>query len=178
MRTSGQRRRPGSKKLSRQRPPTKPRTKFMVDAMLGSLARKLRALGFDASYYKIGDDTGLLEVAGNESRIILTSDRSLASAAASKGQSVILLKGKTDGMRISEIAGAASQGNLALVRGESLCSKCGSGLEQLTKTEVLGLVPAAVSFRHRLFYRCLSCGQVYWHGSHWKKLRSLARRLT
>jgi uncharacterized protein with PIN domain len=177
MMTSGQRSRPGRKKDS-GRLPTTPSTKFVVDAMLGSLARKLRALGFDATYYHAGDDLGLLAAARIESRIILTSDRSLASYASSKGHRVILHKGKTDGMRISEIAEAASQWNLALVKGESLCSKCGGALEKLTKTEVLGLVPHSVSNRHRLFYRCLSCRQVYWRGSHWKKLRSLARRLS
>jgi uncharacterized protein len=178
MRPSGQRRRPGSKKLPGQRPPTTSGTKFIVDAMLGSLARKLRALGLDAAYYNVGDDTGLLEVAGQESRIILTADRSLASAASSNGHRVMLLKGKTDGLRISEMAEAASRWNLALVKGESFCSKCGGTLEKLPKAGVLGLVPHNVYLRHRLFYRCFSCGQVYWHGSHWKKLRSLARRLT
>ena len=57
------------------------RTRFVADAMLGSLARKLRALGFDTAYYKSGDDLGIITLAARSSRIILTADRSLASLA-------------------------------------------------------------------------------------------------
>jgi uncharacterized protein len=153
------------------------RTKFIVDAMLGSLARKLRALGFDTSYYKEGGDSGLIAAARTEARWILTSDRSLALSADSKGLQGVLLRGKTDGVRLREIADAALRRGLPLVRGDSLCSKCGSELEMLSRKDVSGMVPQSVQMHHRDFFRCVGCGQVYWHGSHWKKLRSLARRL-
>jgi uncharacterized protein len=159
-------------------PPAKERTRFVADAMLGSLARKLRALGFDTSYYKTGGDSGLLSVAIKEGRTILTSDRALAGRATRRGVSVVLLSGTSDGARLSAIARIFREGGLSLERSPPLCSLCGGELEVLQRKEVQGRVPKSVQDRHLLFYRCEACGHVYWKGSHWKKLRSLARRLT
>lgn len=157
--------------------PEKERTRFIVDAMLGSLVRKLRALGFNASYYRAGDDVGLLATAKREGRIVLTSDLALASGAGSKGVRAFLLKGRSDGARLREIVLSASRTNVPLVRGESLCSTCGEDLDHIGRKDVEGLVHPSVQQRHRVFFKCASCGQLYWKGSHWKKLRSLARRL-
>ena len=177
MRTSEQQRRQGSEAQPDLRTPGPPKTRFVADAMLGSLARKLRALGFDSSYYREGEDSGIIAIARREGRWILTSDRSLASVASSDGVRAVLLEGKSDGARLREIADASSRWELPLVRGDSLCSKCGSGLQAVSRKDILGIVPLSVQVHHRNFYKCVGCGQVYWHGSHWKKLRSLARRL-
>ncbi|HEV2226724.1 MAG TPA: Mut7-C RNAse domain-containing protein [Nitrososphaerales archaeon] len=153
------------------------RAHFIADAMLGSLCRKLRALGFDTAYYKAGNDSGIITMASAQKRIILTSDRSLAAIAMSKGLLAILVEGKNDGERISAISRAAAASGTRLVRGDPLCSICGGELFTLRRVEVLGEVPPSVAVSHRLFYRCGSCGKYYWRGSHWKKLRSLSRRL-
>ncbi len=153
------------------------RTRFVADAMLGSLCRKLRALGFDASYYSAGNDSGMIKEARAQRRIILTSDLSLAASASSKGLSVILVAGNNDGERLSVISRAATAYGTRLVRGDPLCSLCGGELLPLRRADVSGGVPPSVIVRHRLFYRCRTCGHYYWRGSHWKKLRSLSRRL-
>ncbi len=175
MKRSGLQRRPGnSREEDSQEGPT---TKFAVDAMHGALARKLRAIGFDSAYYREGGDAGIIELAAREGRVVLSSDRSVVSKASSRGLPAILLKGKTDGARIGELSAEAARLGITLRRGGSLCSLCGGELRVLTRAEVSGLVPLSVETRHRLFYRCASCGHLYWHGGHWKKLRSLARRL-
>jgi uncharacterized protein with PIN domain len=153
------------------------RTRFVADAMLGSLARKLRALGFDTIYYKAGEDAGIIRVAAKEGRIILTSDHSLAAMAAARKIDAILVHGNDDGSRISFLSSAAKRAGIQLVRGEPLCSLCGGELETMKRTDVRGLVPTSVEGSHRLFFRCKNCAQLYWRGSHWKKLRLLARRL-
>jgi uncharacterized protein len=175
MKRSGPRR-PRDKASGRQGPQG-PRTKFAVDAMHGSLARKLRALGFDSAYYEHGDDAGLIEMASRDSRLLVSSDRSLVARATSRGVPAILLKGRSDGPRLGEISRGAAGVGITLQRGDPLCSLCGGELGSLRKDDVAGLVPLSVVARHRLFYRCTRCGQLYWHGGHWKKLRSLARRL-
>jgi uncharacterized protein len=157
--------------------PDEGRTQFIVDAMLGSLARKLRALGFDAAYYRSGDDSGILGRSLHESRIILTADRSLAARAEANGLRAILVHGKADGDRVGFIARAAAAKGYGLTRGDPLCSICGGELLRVKKDDVSEKVPHSVLLRHRLFFQCVACGQVYWRGSHWKKLMSLARRL-
>ena len=175
MKRSGRRRKPDSPRRGDW--PQGPRTKFVVDAMHGSLARKLRAMGFDSSYYEQGLDAGIIRLAAREGRVILSSDRSLVARARSRGLPAILLTGKKDGLRIREIAAGASGLGIPLIMGGSLCSLCGGDLLALSREEVSGSVPPSVELHHRLFYRCASCGHLYWHGGHWKKLRSLARLL-
>jgi uncharacterized protein len=152
-------------------------THLVADAMLGSLCRKLRAFGFDTTYYKAGNDSGIIALAHAQNRVILTSDRSLAAIALSRGLIAILVEGKSDGERISAMSRAAVASGIPLIRGEPMCSSCGGNLLTLRRVDVLGRVPPAVSIRHRVFYHCRSCGKYYWRGSHWKKLRSLSRRL-
>jgi len=153
------------------------RTRFIVDAMLGSLARKLRAFGFDAAYYKAGEDSGLMRISLREDRIILTADRSLAARAVARGIKAILLIGDSDRERLSSLALGARAEGVALARGDPLCSLCGGGLHRVKKNEISGKIPSSVSRHHVLFFQCESCGQIYWRGSHWKRLMSLARRL-
>jgi uncharacterized protein len=145
--------------------------------MLGSLARKLRALGFDTFYYRTGDDSGLLRLCEGEGRILLTSDRSLSRRARAKKVPVILLEGGGDSKRIAALGREAGRQGIRLNRGEPLCSLCGAPLQPLKRADVASSVPHTVLTRHRLFFRCERCGQLYWRGSHWKKLRSMARRL-
>jgi uncharacterized protein len=151
--------------------------RFIADAMLGSLARKMRALGFDTSYYRSGGDSGLIQAATSEGRVVLTSDRALAVRCSAKGVAVAFLNQRTDGARLSSIACQCIEMGVPFIRGTPLCSLCGGGLETLRKAQVSGRVPPSVLKSHRLFFRCASCGHLYWRGSHWKKLRSLARRL-
>jgi len=145
--------------------------------MLGSLARKLRAFGFDAAYYKDGNDEGLLRVSLREDRIILTADRSLAARADAKGIKTLVLVGNSDSERLGSLAHGAMATGVNLVKGDPLCSLCGGELRAVKKNEISGQVHPSVVRRHRLFFKCESCGQIYWRGSHWKRLMSLARRL-
>ncbi|HXW94731.1 MAG TPA: Mut7-C RNAse domain-containing protein [Nitrososphaerales archaeon] len=149
----------------------------MVDAMLGSLARKLRAFGFDAAYYKAGDDGGLLRLSLSEGRIILTADRSLAARADSQGIRAIIPVGNSDRERLGSLSRGATAIGVSLVRGDPLCSLCGGELQAVKGSEISGKVPSSVRRRHLLFFQCASCGHIYWRGSHWKRLMSLARRL-
>ena len=177
-RRSGRQRPPGSRTGGPgSRPARGTRTRFVVDAMLGSLARKLRALGFDAAYYRSGDDIGLLERSVLEGRTVLTADRSLAARAGAKGARAILVIGESDRERVGSLARGAAASGISLVRGDPLCSLCGSELRRVQKDEVSGQVPPLVARRHRLFFECTSCGQLYWRGSHWKRLMSLAKQL-
>ncbi len=54
---------------------------FLVDAMLGNIAKKLRLLGFDSEYVSDIDDSKLIEKAKNENRTIISRDRNLIDRA-------------------------------------------------------------------------------------------------
>jgi uncharacterized protein with PIN domain len=152
-------------------------TKLLADAMLGSLARKLRAFGFDTSYFKQGEDSDLIDLARGECRTILTADRALAEIARVRGVAALLITGSTDAERISALKRAASAEGVALYKSGPRCSVCNGSLQKLRRNDIEGKIPSSVEKRHVLFYRCTECGKYYWRGRHWKKLRLLERRL-
>lgn len=152
-----------------------PPTRLVADAMLGSLARKLRAFGFDTAYYRGGDDAGLMRTAKSQGRVIVTADRGLAAAAAKKGLDVLLVAGRTDGRMISSMLAGAKTKRLRLSPGAPLCSLCNGRLIPVSRADVLVRLPKSIAERHRSFLECTGCGKLYWRGSHWKKLRRLER---
>jgi len=156
-------------------PHSKKSTRFVVDAMLGSLARKLRILGFDTEYYREGDDVGLMRLAKKDRRIILTSDVSLHTRALSAGLHSLFLTGKTDRSRVSVLLRSAKESGIPIIRGDSLCSICGGQLTSIVPEALEGRLPSQVLLHHRVFLSCADCNKVYWKGSHWKRLRALER---
>ena len=51
--------------------------KFIVDSMLGRLARWLRLLGCDTLYYPSIEDRRLIRIASEEDRVLITRDTRL-----------------------------------------------------------------------------------------------------
>ncbi len=147
--------------------------RFIVDAMLGSLARKLRIFGFDTTYYKTGVDSGLLEIAKEERRVILTSDKSLRVRAVRRGMPAIMLSGRTDRERILSLVDEAGKLGYSLEAGVPLCALCNGSLSDVKREGVKGLLPSELVAKHRRYYVCNECGKVYWHGSHWSRLRKI-----
>ena len=152
-------------------------TKFVADAMLGSLARKLRAFGFDTVYYKDGNDSALLDLATSEGRVLLSSDRTLSEQADARKTACLVITGSKESRRLVSLRTGADAKGLVLRSGPPRCSMCNGDLHRTPGSQLAGSIPARVLGRHRLFYRCVDCGRVYWRGSHWKKLRWLEKLL-
>lgn len=66
--------------------------RFLVDAMLGTLATRMRSLGYDATFWNDTADSFLLRKSKEEGRILLTQDRELARLG---GESAYFVTGKT-----------------------------------------------------------------------------------
>src|ERR1700674_4671746 len=110
--------------------------RFIADAMLGSLARKLRIFGFDCRYFRHGDDRSLLVVARAEGRIILTFDRGVCESARRYGVNCFLLDGTTDRQRLESLARLAYSGSLQLRAGKTRCPKCNRALRLVKKDKL------------------------------------------
>ena len=65
--------------MTRREPNPPPR--FLVDAMLGHVARDLRLLGLDARYAAGLDDPAILALAQRDGRRLITCDAELARRA-------------------------------------------------------------------------------------------------
>jgi uncharacterized protein len=163
------------------------RPRFVADAMLGSLARKLRIFGFDTLYFKEGDDAELETLGKTTRRVILTSDRLLYERARAKGLRSALVVGSNDTARLRSVIDQAGQDmGSHLHERTSRCAMCNGELKRLGRKEAEAAsraspelrIPAGALARHRLFYICTSCSRFYWQGKHWQRLRRIASSLT
>jgi uncharacterized protein with PIN domain len=136
--------------------------KFLVDGMLGSLATKLRILGFDTNYDKKSKDSELISIARKQDRFLVTSDHELFLLAKQVRIRVILILGKTEEKRLLELLTKANIKELDESR-VSRCSLCNSVLERTFRKDEYD----------REIFKCPNCSKLYWHGSHWIKLDSL-----
>ncbi|WP_273842523.1 MULTISPECIES: Mut7-C RNAse domain-containing protein [Rubrobacter] len=152
--------------------------RFLCDAMLGSLAKWLRAAGYDAYYAREGTDTSdrhLAEKALSEGRVLLSSDADFLERKPVR-------EGRLRFVRIPQNLPVEEQ--LALVvRSFSLerraprCMECGGDLTEVSAETVAGRIPPGVRREQRRFYACRGCGRVFWYGSHWRRIGGRLERV-
>lgn len=150
--------------------------KFIVDHMLGDLARWLRFLGFDAEYpypEPLSDQEIVLR-SENEKRFILTRDVQLMKR---KGANGLLIKSADLDRQLKEVMVAL---NLRIDEGRlfSRCSICNSELTVPGKEEIEARVPDGVKMRQTEFWKCPSCDKYYWKGSHWQGMMDRVRKIS
>ena len=141
--------------------------RFLVDAMLGRLARWLRILGYDASYDSAISDADLVRRAYEQDRVVLTRDRALPEEW--RLPRVLLLESEDPLEQLRRVVAAfdldCHQGLF------SRCSRCNAGIEPRSREEVADRVPPRVLREQSQFFSCPSCGRIYWEGSHLDRMR-------
>lgn len=138
------------------------------DAMCGGLARWLRMFGVDTTYTPGIDDGELIRQALAEARTVVSSDRKLFERRPfTTGE----LKGLLlpVGLKLREQVRFASE-RLSLEPGFPRCATCNGELSPVTRAEVGDIVPARSLIWIREFFRCGRCAQVFWEGSHWRRI--------
>jgi uncharacterized protein len=151
--------------------------RFLCDAMLGGLAKWLRAAGYDAYYAREGTDLSdrtLTAKALRERRVLLTSDGDFLERKPVRDGSVGFLRVPH---RPLEVQLRLVVEHFGLVRGQSRCMECNGGLETVPREAVAGLVPPGVLRDHEGFFLCQNCGRVFWHGSHWQRISDRLERV-
>jgi uncharacterized protein with PIN domain len=141
---------------------------FVVDGMLGKLARWLRALGFDVQYSsKTGDDE-LLNIARREGRTLLTRDTRLLGRA--KAIPALRITSEKWDEQVIQVLSAFDLKDE--VRPFSRCLDCNRMLKPLAKEKARNLVAPFVLEHARAFALCPDCGHVFWKGTHFDDMRS------
>jgi uncharacterized protein with PIN domain len=146
---------------------------FLADAMLGSLARKLRIFGFDTLYIPHTHDDEILRVGIEQKRVILTADRELFKRIVKARAMGVLVSG--DGELEDIVHVLAKNGITSADFANSRCSVCNGHLSGRTPEQIRNSVPGRVAECHSEFYQCVDCGKVYWEGSHFRRIRALAK---
>lgn len=150
---------------------------FVADAMLGSVARKLRIFGFDTLYIANADDSEILKIGVDQGRVILTADKELFKRVVKAGARGVLVNGGSD---LEDLVHILSKNGITAIGMEDIgsrCSRCNGLLERRTPEQVREGIPAKVTANHAEFFQCIECGKVYWEGSHLEQIRALAKRI-
>ena len=140
---------------------------FVTDGHLGGLTRNLRLLGFDVAYPKNADDRQLLEVMVHENRALLTRDRRLLMHAIV--QHGYYPRSQDADEQTIEVVRRFELSDL--IAPFTRCLRCNAPLEEATKAEVIDKLEPLTKIYYDQFRRCRDCKQIYWSGSHFRKLQ-------
>jgi uncharacterized protein with PIN domain len=146
--------------------------KFVADAMLGTLAKWLRILGYDTHFDPELDDHQLVRLARAQDRVLLTRDRELAQR---RGLCVLLVSSEQLDAQLDQVLADLE---LEPNRSFSRCPVCNTLLAEIDYETARARVPAYVARTHKTFKLCPTCQRIYWRGSHWQRMDDqLARML-
>ena len=147
-------------------------TRFLADAHLAGLARRLRMAGFDTVLAGSEADAALVRRAVAEGRILLTRDLELLKhRELTHGLYVRAVK------PLEQFREVLLRLDLAAsMRPFTRCTVCNGAVDEVEAEVVADRVPDAVRARHARFARCDGCGRVYWEGSHWRRMREVLTR--
>ncbi|MFO7780684.1 MAG: Mut7-C RNAse domain-containing protein [Spirochaetia bacterium] len=140
--------------------------RFILDVHLGKLARLLRMLGFDTLYDNSWDDPEIVERGLAANRIILTRDAGiLKRREVTHGylvRSDCPLEQAAEVLRRFDLSGR--------IEPFRRCMACNGLIEPVSREEVEDDLLPGTRQNYDEFYRCSSCGRVYWRGSHYQAM--------
>jgi hypothetical protein len=143
-------------------------TEFVADAMLGTLAKKLRILSFDCKYFASIKDDEIAALAKADSRTIITKDKLLAQKCKKQGISTIYLESPSEKEQLIKIARECNL-TYAVDASNARCTSCNGCLKKIDRS-VITLEMPDISHINQ-FWQCLDCKHVYWEGSHIRNLK-------
>jgi len=144
---------------------------FLVDAMLGNIAKKLRVLGFDSEYFSDIDDYELLEKAKNENRTIISKDYDLIKRGKKLGILSIYISKEDEIEQFKEIIQTGHLEFNELSGNTARCTKCNFTTSEIQKSNLVHEIPQRVLEYYDKFWKCDRCSQIYWEGTHIKNLQ-------
>jgi len=136
--------------------------RFIVDCMLGKLAKWLKILGFDAVFFSKIEDPELLTLAYKEGRILLTRDNGLIER--SHDIQTLFIGSEDWNEQVEQVLDEYELWQD--IQPYSRCIECNAELKDLPKSRARNLVTPFVFEQANAFAICPSCGRVFWKGTH------------
>jgi len=131
--------------------------------MLGSLAKWLRIMGLDTTYYRAIDDRDLVKKAKQEQRILLTRDSGLCSSKMI-GKHIFIHSNETM-LQLKEVLLSCGITPVQ-IQAFKRCPLCNGILLSVNRRDIFFDIPEHVLQSASAFLKCSDCGKVYWEGSH------------
>lgn len=142
--------------------------KFVVDCMLGKLAKWLKILGFDTVYFSKIEDSELLALAQKEGRVLLSRDNGLIEK--SRDLKSLFINSEDWKKQVGQILSAYDLWKD--IRTYSRCIECNVVLKELQKAQAKNLVTPFVYEHASSFALCPQCGRAFWKGTHHQDMES------
>jgi uncharacterized protein with PIN domain len=145
---------------------------FACDGSLGGLARWLRAAGLRAEVRRPGVHAAeLIRECVTRRRILLTTDTTVLRQGTVRDGDVPLLwlpssHAPTEQLRIV-------LRDLDLAPTTPLCMACGGELVAVDREAVLEALPPRTARWKADYWRCATCGGLFWQGTHWDRIRGV-----
>lgn len=147
--------------------------RFIVDCMLGKLAKWLKILGFDTLYFSKIEDESFLKLAAQERRIILTRDTGLIEKSGQVKHLFITSENWYE--QIQQVLAAFDLWDK--VKPNSRCLECNVEMKTLSRKSAKNLVAPFIYEHARSFAICPQCGRVYWQGTHSQEMEAKIKQI-
>lgn len=152
--------------------------RFVLDQMLGRLAKWLRILGYDTLYFKNIEDSKLIEIASKEERILITRDTRLVKRRAiSRGEvTAVLIENEILEGQLKELFKKLKvKPTYDLLA--PFCVECNAKIKKVPKESIRNKVPAYIFRTHQAFGKCTKCHKYYWEGTHWDRIKEKLEKI-
>lgn len=148
-------------------------SRFILDAHLGKLTKKLRLLGFDSLFAGSLRDDEIIDTATAGKRIILTRDRELLKS--DRVDHGYYIRSTNTEAQLTEVI--AKFDLSSQFDPFTRCLECNGDLGKARLSDVQELIkPDTARFFHE-FFRCSACGRIYWEGSHYRSMKEFISKL-
>jgi uncharacterized protein with PIN domain len=149
--------------------------KFLCDAMLAHLGRRLRMAGYDTAIADGSEsDHELVLRCQAEGRLLLSADRQMQERKAAEGL-LVFLPTNNQGPWVRLLAESFQVEWLK--DPFSRCLECNHALLPLPDQKKIELVPEGIRNQEREFRYCPVCDKAYWQGSHVDRMRRELQKL-
>jgi uncharacterized protein with PIN domain len=149
--------------------------RFIADAMLGTLSKKLRMLGYDTLYFREGNDTILLTRAISEDRQILTRKTHLLKRKDYK-DTILFITYNEPSRQITQVINHYKLTFNPHLFG-TRCLLCNSRLKRIPADTVRAQVPDYVYNTQKNFSFCPRCKKIFWQGTHYENMLKTVSRI-
>lgn len=143
--------------------------KFIADVMVGRLARYLRLAGFDVLYDNTFTDQQIVDIARDQSRIVLSRDSLMFERRefVNKRIDYVFIQDDSLSKQLRQVRDTL---DIEIVPMFSRCVECNHKLVSVDKPKVKGEVPPYVFKTQHSFMFCPACNRYYWKGTHYSNI--------
>jgi uncharacterized protein with PIN domain len=142
------------------------RPKFVLDVHLGTLARRLRLLGFDSLYSNRFRDDDIARAASTEERIVLTRDIGMLMWCDVQYGSWV--RSQDPAQQVVEVL--EHYHLRSRIRPFHRCTVCNGRIDRIDLGTARREVKPEIFEYYHEFYRCRSCRRIYWKGTHFRRM--------